>query len=87
MKFFKNKKDFFLKKKLINFEKRIAHLYEKKKIKGPIHLSGNNEAQLINIFKNIKKKDWVFLFVALPQKIRIEKKVSKGPEIVLFEVG
>jgi len=60
MKFFKNKKDFFLKKKLINFEKRIAHLYEKKKIKGPIHLSGNNEVQLINIFKNIKKKDWVF---------------------------
>ena len=31
----------------------------KKKIRGPIHLSGNNETQLINIFKKIKK-DWVF---------------------------
>ena len=30
MKYFKNKKD-FLQKKLINFEKRIALLYEKKK--------------------------------------------------------
>jgi pyruvate dehydrogenase E1 component alpha subunit len=49
-----------LKDKLISFEKEIAVLYEKKKIKGPIHLSGNNELQLINIFKKIKKNDWVF---------------------------
>jgi len=59
MKYLENNKE-FLKKKLVNFEKRIALLYEKKKIKGPIHLSGNNESQLINIFKNIKTKDWVF---------------------------
>ena len=50
-----------LKKKLINFENKIANLYENKKIKGPIHLSGNNEDQLIKIFKKIKKKDWVFV--------------------------
>lgn len=49
-----------LKTKLINFEKKIATLYEIKKIKGPIHLSGNNEKQLINIFKKISKNDWVF---------------------------
>ena len=49
-----------LKKKLINFEKKIVALYEKKKIRGPIHLSGNNEDKLINIFKKIKKNDWVF---------------------------
>lgn len=48
------------KKYLINFEKKIANLYEEKKIRGPIHLSGNNETQLINIFKKIKKNDWVF---------------------------
>ena len=53
----KNKID---KKYLINFEKKISNLYEEKKIRGPIHLSGNNETQLINIFKKIKKKDWVF---------------------------
>ena len=39
--------------------KKISNLYEEK-IRGPIHLSGNNETQLINIFKKIKKKDWVF---------------------------
>ncbi len=50
-----------LKDKLIKFETRIANLYEKKKIKGPIHLSGNNENQLIKIFKKINKQDWVFV--------------------------
>jgi len=45
---------------LILFEEKIAKLYEKKKIKGPIHLSGNNEIQLIKIFKKIKENDWVF---------------------------
>ena len=45
---------------LILFEEKIAKLYGEKKIKGPIHLSGNNELQLIKIFKKIKKSDWVF---------------------------
>ena len=48
------------KKDLINFELDIKNLYEKTKIKAPIHLSGNNEEQLIKIFKKIKKNDWVF---------------------------
>ena len=38
---------------LINFEKDIKNIYEKGKIKSPIHLSGNNENQLLNIFKKI----------------------------------
>lgn len=45
----------FLKK----FEIDIKLLYEKGKIRAPIHLSGNNEKQLIKIFKKIKKDDWV----------------------------
>ena len=45
-----------IKKKLISFEDRISSLYEKKIIKGPVHLSGNNEDKLIKIFKKIKKK-------------------------------
>jgi TPP-dependent pyruvate/acetoin dehydrogenase alpha subunit len=48
------------KKDLINFELDIKKIYEAGKIKAPIHLSGNNEDQLINIFKKIKKNDWVF---------------------------
>ena len=49
-----------LKEILINFENDIKKIYESGKIKAPIHLSGNNEIQLINIFKKIKKNDWVF---------------------------
>jgi pyruvate dehydrogenase E1 component alpha subunit len=48
------------KKDLINFELDIKKIYEAGKIKAPIHLSGNNEDSLIDIFKKIKKNDWVF---------------------------
>ena len=48
------------KQKLINFELDIKKVYESGKIKAPIHLSGNNEDQLIKIFKKINNKnDWV----------------------------
>ena len=48
------------KKELINFELDIKKVYESGKIKAPIHLSGNNESELIKIFKKIHKNDWVF---------------------------
>jgi len=48
------------KDKLIKFELEIKKLYEVKRIKAPIHLSGNNENKLIKIFKKIHKNDWVF---------------------------
>ena len=60
MKFKKKSKTENLKKILINFENKIVDLYKKKKIRGPIHLSGNNEYELIKIFKKIKHNDWVF---------------------------
>lgn len=48
------------KKKLIAFEERVKKSYEDGEIRAPIHLSGNNEDELINIFKNINRDDWVF---------------------------
>ena len=48
------------KNSLILFETKIKKIYESGKIKAPIHLSGNNENQLIKIFKKVKKADWVF---------------------------
>ena len=47
-------------KDLIDFEKGIADSFNNAKIKAPIHLHGNNEKQLIEIFKSIKQSDWVF---------------------------
>jgi pyruvate dehydrogenase E1 component alpha subunit len=46
--------------KLIAFEQEIVDIWEAGKITGPVHLSNGNEAQLIEIFKRIKKTDWVF---------------------------
>jgi len=47
-------------KQLIGFENRIIRLWEARKIKTPIHLSGGNEKQLIKIFKDINREDYVF---------------------------
>jgi pyruvate dehydrogenase E1 component alpha subunit len=48
------------KEDLINFEKKVVQEYKKGETYGPVHLSGGNEDELICIFKNIKKDDWVF---------------------------
>ncbi len=45
---------------LIAFEKDIADIYNTGSIRYPIHLSGGNESQLIYVFKNFKKGDWIF---------------------------
>lgn len=48
------------KKQLIKFEEEIAKLYEQTRIRAPIHLCGGNEDELIKIFKDYKKGDWIF---------------------------
>tara|TARA_Y100000590_G_C15513622_1_gene936388 strand:+ start:258 stop:863 length:606 start_codon:yes stop_codon:yes gene_type:complete len=53
-------KEIKFKEKLIRFEDKVVNIYEKGLIRGPIHLSGNNEDNLIKIFRKIKKEDWVF---------------------------
>lgn len=45
---------------LIHFENKIVESWETGKIQGPVHLSGGNEKQLIEIFKRISDNDWVF---------------------------
>src|SRR5258708_15413485 len=47
------------KAELIAFENRVAAAFEARKIRGPIHLAGGNEDQLIEIFKRVKRPDWV----------------------------
>lgn len=44
---------------LLAFEADIAAEFEAGKIKAPVHLAGGNEAQLIEIFRDIKPEDWV----------------------------
>ena len=71
---------------LISFESEVKEKYENAKIKAPIHLSKRNEHQLIEIFKFIHTKDWVFsswrnhyhaLLHGLPSKF-LKKKIIEG---------
>ena len=45
---------------LIDFETEVKERYEAGEIKAPVHLSSNNEDQLIEIFNDIAEDDWVF---------------------------
>ncbi len=48
------------KNQLTAFEERIKKLFEEGKIRAPIHLSGENEEALLEIFKKYNKNDWIF---------------------------
>ena len=45
---------------LIDFETEVKEIYESGKITSPVHLSGGNENELIKIFEDVDKDDWVF---------------------------
>lgn len=44
---------------LLEFEEDIAKEFEAGHIPHPVHLSGGNELQLLDVFKNIADEDWV----------------------------
>ena len=76
---------------LINFEKRVANTFNKARIKAPVHLYSNNEEQMIEVFKDINKDDWVFctwrshyqcLLKGVPENELFEK-ICKGLSISL----
>lgn len=79
------------KKFLIQFEEKIANLFNSGKIKAPVHLYYGNEEEIIKIFKNVKKNDWVFcswrshyqcLLKGVPEKNLI-KEIINGKSISL----
>ena len=84
-------KYFMKKEELIEFEKEIARLFDAGKIKAPIHLYHGNEKQIINVFKKIKRNDWVFctwrshyqcLLKGVPKNL-IKKEILAGRSISL----
>jgi TPP-dependent pyruvate/acetoin dehydrogenase alpha subunit len=48
-----------LEKELIDFESDIAKFWESANIPYPVHFSGGNEKQLINLFKDVDRGDYV----------------------------
>ena len=79
------------KEDLILFEEEIADLFNKGKIRAPVHLYQGNEENIIEIFKKIKKNDWVFcswrshyqcLLKGVPRE-EIKKEILEGRSISL----
>jgi len=79
------------KEELIAFETEIADIYCAGKIRAPIHLSDGNEEPLIEIFRNIKKDDWVFstwrshyhaLLHGVPKE-QVKEEILRGSSITL----
>lgn len=48
------------KEDLIDFEKDVMAAWERGEIRAPVHASGGNEEQLIDIFKEVRRGDYVF---------------------------
>jgi len=78
---------------LIEFERKIERLWESAKIPYPVHLSGGNEDQLIEIFKEIKKGDYIFsthrshyhYLLAGGSSKELERKIINGESMHIFD--
>jgi TPP-dependent pyruvate/acetoin dehydrogenase alpha subunit len=81
----------YTKQELIDFETDIAECFNNAMIKAPVHLYNGNEDQMIEIFENVKPKDWVFctwrshyqcLLKGVPAE-QIKKDIIEGKSITL----
>jgi pyruvate dehydrogenase E1 component alpha subunit len=81
------------KQDLINFENRIVELYKDCRLPFLFHLSGGNEDQLIDIFKDIKEGDYVLsshrnhyhaLLHGIPPK-ELEQKIIDGKSMFVYD--
>tara|TARA_R100000231_G_C5259472_1_gene145258 strand:- start:4 stop:615 length:612 start_codon:yes stop_codon:yes gene_type:complete len=80
-----------LPKELISFEEEIAESFNNAEIRAPIHLYNGNEEKIIDIFKNVKKEDYVFctwrshyqcLLKGVPRDV-LKKDILDGKSITL----
>jgi pyruvate dehydrogenase E1 component alpha subunit len=81
------------KQDLIDFSTRISQLYVEKNLRVTFHLSGGNEDQLLEIFKDIKEDDYVFgthrshyhaLLKGMDPKL-VEERIVEGRSMYLFD--
>ena len=79
------------KKELILFEEEIADLFNKGKIRAPVHLYQGNEDKIIKFFKRVNKNDWIFcswrshyqcLLKGVPKE-EVKKEIIEGRSISL----
>ena len=79
------------KQDLIDFETEVAEHFNAGRIRAPVHLSGGNEDQLIELFQRIKPHDYVFstwrshyhaLLHGVPRE-QLMAKILKGESITI----
>lgn len=83
------------KEELIRFERRIADLWEAGRIPFPVHLSGGNEDQLIELFREIHPGDYVFsthrshyhYLLAGGSPEQLEQIILSGDSMHVFDKG
>lgn len=72
-------------KELIDFEEKVAELFNQGQIRAPVHLSSGGEEELIKIFSGINKSDYVFstwrshyhaLLKGVPQELLLDEILS-----------
>ncbi len=78
---------------LLNFENRIADLYRDSQLPFLFHLSGGNEEQLLDIFKEIKEGDYVLathrnhyhaLLHGVPADV-LEDRIKNGRSMFIYD--
>lgn len=83
----------YTKQELIDFENRIGDLYMDNKLPFLFHLSGGNEDELIEIFKDIKEGDWVIsnhrshyhaLLHGIPAEV-VEDRILNGRSMFIYD--
>jgi len=81
------------KQQLIDFSNRIAELYVERNLRVTFHLSGGNEDQLLDIFKDINEDDYVFgthrshyhaLLKGMDPQV-VEDRICEGRSMYLFD--
>ena len=84
-------KNLLTKEQLVDFETDIANCFNNAMIKAPVHLYDGNDEQMINIFKNVEPKDWIFcswrshyqcLLKGVPQE-QLKQDILDGKSITL----
>jgi len=89
----KNMRKNWTEQELIDFENRIGELYLDNKLPFLFHLSGGNEKQLIDIFKDIKEGDYVIsnhrshyhaLLHGIPPEV-IEDRILNGRSMFIYD--
>lgn len=83
------------KEELIKFEREIVDLWEGAKIPYPVHFSGGNEEQLIEIFKKIQHGDYILsthrnhyhYLLAGGSKEKLKEIILRGDSMHTFDKG